>query len=253
MEGFIHELILCCLCLKNDCQQSLSAASDCNPCCDNLIVSVLAASVSQNTTNNLISKLNFKVKFISYKTKLSGTGNELVSVTFSSVSTIYNLCTYECCCCSEKETRYYQLACHWTIITQLSTSGHIWDTFLWPLYPGTVTKSELVSMNWEAAVDISPDCEIIWNVATSDTLRCTAVHWPLLTNGPGTTDHSAPIGQWSPVVREHCGQCGNVGDMVGGTLHCTLEMGANLREVQSITITKKAPILGRSRGVNESS
>ena len=93
MEGFIHELILCCLCLKNDCQQSLSAASDCNPCCDNLIVSVLAASVSQNTTNNLISKLNFKVKFISYKTKLSGTGNELVNATFSSVSTIYNLHT----------------------------------------------------------------------------------------------------------------------------------------------------------------
>ena len=94
MEGFIHELILCCWCLMNDCQQSLSAASDCNPCCDNLIVSVLAASVSQNTTNNLISKLNFKVKFISYKTKLSGTGNELVSVTFSSVSTIYNLHFY---------------------------------------------------------------------------------------------------------------------------------------------------------------
>ena len=58
-----------------------------------MIVSVLAASVSQNTTNNLISKLNFKVKFISYKTKLSGTGNELVNATFSSVSTIYNLHT----------------------------------------------------------------------------------------------------------------------------------------------------------------
>ena len=103
-----------------------------------------------------------------------------------------------------KETRYYQLACHWTVITQLSAAGHIWDTFLWPLYPGTVTKSELVSMNWEAAVDISPDCEIIRNVATSDTLAalysCTLTtadqwardhwplgsHWPVVPSGQGT-------------------------------------------------------------------
>ena len=74
-------------------QQRPSSASDCNPCCDNLIVSVLAGSVSQNTTNNLISKLNFKVKFISYKTKLSGTGNELVNATepFPRSLRFYNL------------------------------------------------------------------------------------------------------------------------------------------------------------------
>ena len=130
---------------------------------------------------------------------MSGTGNELVNATFSSipVSTIYiSLLLF-----LRKETRYYQLACHWTVITQLSAAGHIWDTFLWPLYPGTVTKSELVSMNWEAAVDISPDCEIIRNVATSDTLAAVQLYtdhcWPM---GPGPLTTRLPLAsgpQWS--------------------------------------------------------